>query len=200
MPTAEEAAAANALYRAMNGLPADTVNTQIASTPQGQAYQAQINAADAAAEQAKHDVAFSQPRNDLQVPQSAAFNAINSAYQLQQQNSIGSGGAYQQPTAAPVAVNPYNPNSAAGIAWDVTRHGGYVTPSFASVARSEGYSGNLFSPTVINSSGNRVVDLGMSTVPTRDLSSGMNDVIFSSLPGTCAWYIHPFLKIERDRH
>ena len=169
MPTAEEAAAANALYRAMNGLPADSVNTQIMSTPAGQSYQAQINAADAAAEQAKHDVAFSQPRNDLAVTQSAAFNAINSAYQQQRSMSIGSGGQMSQ---TPGAIAEFS------------RQPGYVA------AGSGGFTGNaatyqqtwqpLQQSALSRSMENQP---SRSTVPTRDLSSGMNDVIFSSLPG-----------------
>ena len=133
---AANAANANAQYRAANGLPADQTNTTILNNPQSQQYLAQQDAARDAAKQA---AAFSQPRNDLGGQQSAAFIAINNQYAQQQQNSIGSGGAYRQPTAAPAAANPYNPNSAAGIAYDVGLSGGNASPSVKAIAAQEGY-------------------------------------------------------------
>ena len=167
MPTAEEAAAANALYRAMSGLPADTVNTQITSTPQGQAYQAQINAADAAAEQAKHDVAFSQPRNDLAVTQSAAFNAINSAYQQQKSMSIGSSGQMSQTPGAQA---------------EFSRQPGYVVNTGIDTGRAA--LQNFGAPLQVSRYSQELENQpSRSTVPIRDLSSGMSDVLFSSLPG-----------------
>jgi len=100
MPTAEEAAAANAAYRAANGLPPDATNTAILTSAQGQAYlqqQAQLAAQqDASNEAAKQQIAFSQPRDDNNVPRSAAFNAINAEYQQQRNSVVGSSPTYQQ--------------------------------------------------------------------------------------------------------
>jgi hypothetical protein len=51
---------------------------------------------DAANEEAKRVAAFSQPRNDNDVPRSAAFLAINAAYEQQRGKTVSSGGTYQQ--------------------------------------------------------------------------------------------------------
>ena len=127
MPTAEEAAAANAAYRAANGYPVDPNNTRILSTPEGQAYlqnqQRKAAADDAYLDQQKHDRAFSQPRNDNDVPRSAAFLAINAEYAASRNRVTTSGGSVYQ-GAVSNNVNPYAENTAAGIAWDVAKTGG----------------------------------------------------------------------------
>lgn len=157
MPTAEEAAQQNAAYRAANNLPADSLNTQILSSQAGQQYLSQLAAQDAANEEAKRVVAFSQPRVDVQT-QSAAFQAINAEYAQQQGNTIGSGGITRQSTSAPSATNPYDPNTAAGIAWDINKGGGTVGANLSAKASSEGYNTTYYQP------------VDQSTVPTRDLS------------------------------
>ena len=129
---AANAANANAAYRAANGLPVDATNTTILNTPASQQYLAQQ---DLASQNAKYAAAIAEPRNDVRYAPQAALDA----YAQQQQNSIGSGGAYRQPTAAPAAANPYNPNSAAGIAYDVGMSGGNASPSVKAQAAAEGY-------------------------------------------------------------
>ena len=163
MPTAEEAAQQNALYRAMNGLPADPLNTQILSTPAGvayqQSYQQQLDREDAAREQAKYVAAFSQPRNDNVAP-SQAFLDINAAYAAQRGNVVSSSGTYAQGSFAPTVATG---GPSTGRAAEYAAGWSPLTPSKYSQELSNQPS--------------------RSTVPTRDLSSGMSDSILSSLPG-----------------
>lgn len=108
----------------------------------------------------------------------AKFQAITGAYELQQRNVIGSEGVMYQAPATP--KNPYDPNTAAGIAWLVGRQGGVVSESLAGKALAEGYQGDIFAVK------------GISTVPTRDLSSGMlpSPKLGSVLPaGTVTTYM-----------
>lgn len=51
---------------------------------------------DAQMEYAKHEAAFSQPRNDLVFAHSANYDAIVAQYQQQHYNTVSSGGTYQQ--------------------------------------------------------------------------------------------------------
>ena len=53
----------------------------------------------------------------------AAAQAITRQYQEQQTRTVTSSGTYSQPTNQVAPSNPYDPDSAAGIAWDVGRTG-----------------------------------------------------------------------------
>lgn len=97
-------------------------------TTQEQAIAAQRAQAEAQAdvqrEALKHAIAFSQPRNDNQAP-SASFQAINAQYEASRNRVVTGGGVSYQGAVTPTAAqNPYNPDSAAGIAWEVARTGG----------------------------------------------------------------------------
>jgi len=128
MPTAEEAAAANAAWRLAAGLPADTQNTAILSSAAGQAYQANqaylAAQRDAYNEAVKQAVAFSQPRNDLAGAHSAEYDRIVAEYNARKHYSVGSGGLTYQPTGGPQAFRFENPTSAAQIAYNVALEGG----------------------------------------------------------------------------
>jgi hypothetical protein len=156
MPTAEEAAAQNLAYRQANNLPTDAASMGVSSTLVSNA-QSLLAQQDAIREEALRVEAFSQPRTDYQTP-SAAFLAINAQYQQQHGNTVSSGGTYQQSGYQPTPANPYDPNTAAGIAWDINRGGGTVGANLSAKASSQGYT-----PTYYQTS-DRV------TVPTRDLS------------------------------
>jgi hypothetical protein len=123
-----------------------------------------------ASEQAKHDYAFSPI--DYGAMANMSLSEIASRY--------GSGTAdrvqdyYQaHPSARAQAItseynarkgvveNPYDPNTAAGIAFEVGRTGGVTTGSLAGKAIGQGYQGDIFAVS------------GRSTVPTRDITSGM---------------------------
>ena len=138
MPTAEEAAAANAAYRAANGYPVDPMNTAILSTPTGQAYlqNQQMQAAnnDAWLDQQKHNAAFHGP---AEPGPSAAFLAINAQYQQQRGNIVGSSPTYQQSGYTPTQPNPYNPDTAAGIAWEVAKTGGATDSRLNAIAERQ---------------------------------------------------------------
>jgi len=91
---AAQAAAANAAYRAANNLPPDPTNTAILARAASIQY---LNQQDAANEAAMHAAAFAQPRSDVRVAPQEALEA----YARQQQNTIGSGGAYRQGSFQP---------------------------------------------------------------------------------------------------
>jgi hypothetical protein len=143
MTSAEEAAAANAAYRAANNLPADAQNAAILASQQGQAYlaqQQQIAAQqDAANEAAKHAAAFSQPRNDLGNQPSAAYEAIIAQYNAQKQYSVGSGGRTYQPTGGPQPFRFEDPVNAAQIAYNVALGGGNIGKELISKSQEAGF-------------------------------------------------------------
>jgi hypothetical protein len=101
MPTAEEAVAANLLYRQQNNLPTDSASMGVSSTLVSNA-QILLNQQDAQQEAQKRYVAFSQPRTDYQAP-SQAFLDIQNQYAQQRSGSIGSGGQQAQGEAAHAA-------------------------------------------------------------------------------------------------
>lgn len=144
MPTAEEAAAANAAYRAANNLPADAANAAILASTQGQIYQQQYQQQqalqDAYREQMKHDIAFSQPRNDLDFQHSAAYDAIVAQYNQQRHYSVGSGGLTYQPTGGVPYARIENPRNAAQIAYNVAIEGGNLNPGVQQRSIAEGFN------------------------------------------------------------
>ena len=101
---------------------------------------------------------------------SPTFQSLNQQYVQQQQNTIGSGPAYRQPTDVPTGANPYDPNSAAGISWEVARTGGVSNPFVAANAKAEGYSNPI---AVAKNPVTGGTDYGMSTVPVAVRSSGL---------------------------
>jgi hypothetical protein len=137
MPTAEEAAAANAAYRAANGYPVDPNNTRILSTPTGQAYlqqqQQQAAQQDAYLDQQKHERLFHGPAEPAP---SAAFLAINAQYASSRNQVVSSGGSvYQGPVSN--NINPYPTDTAAGIAWEVSKTGGATDTRLNRIAEQQ---------------------------------------------------------------
>jgi hypothetical protein len=111
MPTAEEANAINAAWNAAQA-------AGIPYTPPKSAAQ------DAADEYAKHQAAFSQPRNDLDFAHSSNYDAIVAQYNAQKYYSVGSSGLTYQPTGGPKIPTIENPQNAAQIAYNVAVGGG----------------------------------------------------------------------------
>lgn len=166
----QQAAATNAAYLA------NTLPVLPAYAPGGGAQYTQAEQADAAREAAKHAAAF-HPAEFYGVSPSALGNVPLSQIAARYGEGMADlvqGYFTQHPTAEAQAItqqyaanrggsveNPYDPNSAAGIAWLVNRQGGPVSASLAGKAFGEGYQGNLSAVS------------GISTTPIRDLSSGM---------------------------
>jgi hypothetical protein len=140
---------------------------------------AQMNAQDDANEKAKYAYFSSQPRNDLAAARTPAVIAGEAAYAQQKANVVGSGVVtpYQ-----PAATNPYDPNTAAGISWEVNRGGGNVGKSVEAKSIAEGYNPQTFQllgtsrqvtdPLYMQSMSER------SVTPIRDLSSNMQQVFY----------------------
>jgi predicted DNA-binding transcriptional regulator AlpA len=103
---------------------------------------------------------------------SARYQGEVAKYSERQQSTIGSGGVYRQPTSTITVQNPYPLNSAAGIAFDVSRTGGSTNPYLAQNSIAEGYIPSNISPLS-----------GRSTVPVRDSSSGAMDLFSFISPG-----------------
>lgn len=162
--TAEEAAAMNAAWRA--GVP------YVPSiSPQQDAYN----------EEMKRQAAFSQPRNDLQAPRSQAFLDIQAQYDAQQNRVVTGGSRYQG--AVYSNVNPYDPNTAAGIAWEVSRGGrgtGAVDTRLGQTAIAQGARPSEVFFSGVGEGGRRVNVSGESlmagSAPIYSLASGQSTV------------------------
>jgi hypothetical protein len=124
---------------------------------------------------------------------SAAFTTTTGEYARQQARTIGSEGITQQREVS--AANPFQANTAAGIAWDVQRitgGSGMLTSSLLAEAASPvdkfGQQKSYYIPY-----GASVVE-GRSTVPTRDLSSGMltGQQLNVALPGKTVTTYMPY--------
>ena len=131
--------------------------------------------ADAAREAAKHAAAFhpaeyygvspsslgNVPLSQIAARYGTGFADIVQGYYTQ--NPTAEAQAIKQQYAAQKGIveNPFAPDTAAGIAWEVSRTGGVTTAPLARKAIGEGYQGDIFAVS------------GISAVPTRDLSSGM---------------------------
>lgn len=180
--SASQAASINAAYQA-NQLP---VKSAYAAGGGAQYTQAEI--ADAAAEQAKYQY-FNAPIDYAKyanVPLSSmpanvasrvqdyyAANPTTKAQAITQQYAQQHGGATE---------NPYDPNTAAGIAWLSARQGSPVSASLGQKAVRQGYQGDLYAVS------------GISTVPTRDLSSGVlsGSKMVAALPGGTTTVYMPY--------
>jgi hypothetical protein len=137
MPTSQEIAATA-------GTPLWDANAYIAALVfeenqrKAQSQLAQISPQeDARLEQQKHDQAFHMgaPRDDRNLPQSAEFNAINQQYAASRNQVVTSGGSvYQGPVSNP---NPYDPNTAAGIAYEVAKTGGGTDKRMNAIAERQ---------------------------------------------------------------
>lgn len=90
---------------------------------------------------------------------SAEFQRITQQYEANRYGSVGSGSNYTYNYGS--SKNPFDPNSAAGIAWDVNRLGGTVGMTLGGKSYSEGYNA------VVTDAPDR------SVVPTRLVGSGM---------------------------
>lgn len=130
MVTAQEAYIQNLQYRAMNA--PGTITAEEA--PYAQQYTSSL---DAAKEQAKMQVAFSQPRNDTQIQQSEAFKQITAEYAASRNRVVGASGTMYQGEVKST-VNPYPEGTAAAIAWEVGRTGGASDIRVAEKAIAEG--------------------------------------------------------------
>jgi len=152
--------------------------------------------ADAAAEAAKY-ASFNAPIDYAKyanVPLSQM--PANVASRVQDYYAAHPTAAAQAITAQYAAVhgvgaeaNPYNPESAAGIAWEVSRTGGVTTGALAGKAIGEGYQGPIMAVS------------GISTVPTRDLSSGMlsGSKMVAAIPGGTTTAYMPFGEFVQIR-
>lgn len=115
---AQQAYAQNLAWRAVNA-------PETLSSTEQQYASSYRDAMDAAREQQKHDIAFSQPRSDI--PQagqqgSSRYEEILAQYAAQQNRVVSSGGhVYQGKVSS--ARNPYPEDTAAGIAWKVAQTG-----------------------------------------------------------------------------
>jgi hypothetical protein len=145
-------------------------------------YQQQYGATDAQREQVRYNI-FNNPAavNPSSVPEdmkgiygaqlqqsvheyymknpSPEFLALTGQYEANRYGSVGSGTRYSYNYGS--SKNPFDPNSAAGIAWDVNRLGGTVGKTLGGTAYSEGYNA------VVTDAPDR------STIPTRLVGSGM---------------------------
>ena len=90
---------------------------------------------------------------------SEEFQRITQQYEANRYGSVGSGSNYTYNYGS--SKNPFDPNSAAGIAWDVNRLGGTVGMTLGGKSYSEGYNA------VVTDASDR------SVVPTRLVGSGM---------------------------
>jgi hypothetical protein len=81
-----------------------------------------------------------------------------------------------------IVENPYDPNTAAGIAWLSARQGTPVSASLGQKAIQQGYQGDLYAVS------------GISTVPTRDYSSRMlsGSKMVAALPGGTTTVYMPY--------
>ncbi len=175
---AQAAIQANLTYRAVNNPETLTPSEQaylsnkVVSSTQGIISQQQ----DAENESAKQQTAFSQPRNDLLVPRSEAYNTLVAQAELQKYSSLSDAGRVYHPEYKETENVYYDTSTAAGIAAMIAGKGGYVNPGVANIAISEGYTGVTNIPTYI-ADGRVSIDTGMHTEPIRDLSSGTNQSI-----------------------
>ena len=130
---------------------------------------AHYNNWDAWQDQQKHDAAFSQPRNDLEVQRSQAFLDIQSQYQSQHYLTVTGGGTYaQKDTKYSKPDSEYDTSSAAGIAALIAKYEGNIGSSLAGKARAEGYAvqeKNIWKDNEGNYSSDRIV------LPVNDVSS-----------------------------
>ena len=95
----------------------------------------QADVADAASEAAKHRIAFSQPRNDLNVPRSERFLAITKQYELQKYAIVGPETTVYHPETKITPVD-METKSAADIAKLLSYSGGRTNIYLESKARA----------------------------------------------------------------
>ncbi len=130
-----------------------------------QEYQQRFGATPEQAEAAKHEKAWSEPRNPVQSP---AERAITEQYNANRYGSFGSGTTYRY---AGRETNPYPSDTAAGIQWEVQHSGGLVNPMLEAKAFAEARAWGGPALTASQDwSRPAAIDLGMHTEPIRDLS------------------------------
>ena len=103
---------------------------------------------------------------------SAEFQRITQQYEANRYGSVGSGSNYTYNYGS--SKNPFDPNSAAGIAWLVGRQGGNITESMRERGAEDYFfqTGGMISPTDFGAMVGVGVVSGISTVPTRSTGSG----------------------------
>lgn len=144
---------ANAKYNMENAAySAESAAAWAATNPEIQARVSRSAAQqDAISEAQKHTVAFSQPRNDLDTPRSARYEEIIRQYSLQH-NRVISGSTIYQYTPSRRADAHIDTSTAAGIAELIGSQGGAINPFLAETAIQQGYTGNLFLPSLSDTS------------------------------------------------